>query len=149
MSNDIRSNQDNSVNQSGPVSNQAADSAGSQASSGEQSGILDQTLPEYDSVAILDKYAPNKDFKEPHITRAQRELLEEFGITGLKMEHHPQADVYTLTQDEWDRLHEIMTPIMQQMKKKAQLMVIHARKTLKGHEVAMDCADMIRRNENI
>ena len=146
MSNDIRGN---SVNQSMPVSNQTADSAGNQVYSGEQSSILDQKVPDYDSVSTLDKYAPNQDFKEPHITRAQLELLEEFGITDLKMEHHPQADVYTLTQDEWDRLHETMTPIMQQMKKKAQLMVINARETLKGHEVAMDCADQIRRSEDI
>ena len=149
MSNDIRGNQGNSVNQSRPVGNETAESADNQASIGEQSRILDQKLPEYDPVSTLDKYAPNKDFKEPHITRAQLELLEEFGITGLKMEHHPQADVYTLRQEEWDRLHEIMTPIMQQMKKKAQLMIINARETLKGHQVAMDCADLIRRNEDI
>ncbi|GAA4650608.1 hypothetical protein GCM10023116_28910 [Kistimonas scapharcae] len=149
MSNDIRNNQSDFVNQGRPVGNQTAASAGNQAPTGKQGGIIDQTLPEYSSVAILDKYAPNKDFKEPHITRAQLELLKEFGITDLKMKHHPQADVFTLTQDEWDRLHETMTPIMQQMKKKAQLMIINARETLKGHEVAMDCADQIRRNEDM
>jgi len=105
------------------------------------------TIPDYEPLSNI-KLDKAKGVNEPHITSKQLEILKEHipQIGTLKMQFNKNHDAYTMVQEEWNKLHKMMTEVMPALQKKAELMIIMLEENLIGQMTALDAVEKLIQN---